>query len=402
MMMFRWMKMLAVLLLLAVAPAMAQDATENPLLQMLHFVPDTPEYRQFVSYGDAVAWHTSWNVPRIDSIAELDTLERDPRAYWMNIMPRQTTPPDVLGVQYLMTDNMREFYGFDLFNVDRYLQAGQPPDLLSVIDYSFPPSQIADALIATGYAVETLNDEAALYSILDDYQIDLSMETVTTRVGQLGGLNRIGLLDSQMVIAKATANVTSAFAAYEGEVASLADDPHFSAAATALYDPALAETGELVGAILIDGMQLADPLAYLGQNASPEMIEALQEALKDEDAVPLPPYYLAAFGTRHSPGATHLILAVVFPTDTDAKAAANILADRMENYTSLVTNQPMADRWEFELATGTKVDGLPVALLSMRVDDPLPTPEGQELPNAGVLAWIQLVLARDTLFLSVK
>jgi hypothetical protein len=401
-MMFRWMKVCAVLLVLTVAPAMAQNAAENPLLDMLRFVPDSPEYRQFVSYGDALAWHTSWNVPRIDSVAELDGLERDPRAYWMNIMPRQTTPPDVLGIQYLMAEDMRSVYGFDLFNADRYLQAGQPPDLLSVIDYSIPDSQIADALIESGYSVEALEDDAALYSILDDYQIDLSMETVTTRVGQLGGLNRIGLSDGQMVIAKATPIVTGAFSASEGEVASLADDPHFSAAATALFDPALAETGELVGAILIDGMQLANPLAYLGQNASPEMIEALEDALKDEDAVPLPPYYLVAFGTRHSPGATHLILAVVFPADTDAKAAANILADRMENYTSLVTNQPMTDRWAFELATGTKVDGLPVALVSMRVDDPLPTPEGEDLPNTGVLAWTQLVLARDTLFLSAQ
>jgi hypothetical protein len=401
-MMFRWMKVCAVLLVLTVAPAMAQNAAENPLLDMLRFVPDSPEYRQFVSYGDALAWHTSWNVPRIDSVAELDGLERDPRAYWMNIMPRQTTPPDVLGIQYLMAEDMRSVYGFDLLNADRYLQAGQPPDLLSVIDYSIPDSQIADSLVESGYSVEALEDDAALYSILDDYQIDLSMETVTTRVGQLGGLNRIGLSDGQMVIAKATPIVTGAFSASEGEVASLADDPHFSAAATALFDPALAETGELVGAILIDGMQLANPLAYLGQNASPEMIEALEDALKDEDAVPLPPYYLVAFGTRHSPGATHLILAVVFPADTDAKAAANILADRMENYTSLVTNQPMTDRWAFELATGTKVDGLPVALVSMRVDDPLPTPEGEDLPNTGVLAWTQLVLARDTLFLSAQ
>lgn len=399
-MMFRWMKVGAILLLLTVAPAMAQDTAENPLLDMLRFVPDSAEYRQFVSYGDAVAWHMSWNVPRIDSVAELDTLDRDPRAYWMNIMSRQTAPPDVLGIQYLMAEDMRAFYGFDLFNADRYLQAGQPPDLLSVIEYSFPDSQIADALVDSGYLVETLDDNAALYSILDDYQIDLSMETVTTRVGQLGGLNRIGLLDGQMVIAKATAIVTSAFSAYEG--ASLADDPHFSAAATALFDPSLAETGELVGVILMDGMQLADPLAYLGQGASPEMIEALEQSLANDDLPPLPPYYLAAFGTRHSPGATHLILALVFPADTDAIAAANILAARIENYTSMVTNQPLSDRWALELATGTKVDGLPVTLVSMRVDDPLPTPEDQDQPNANVLTWTQLVWARDTLFLAAQ
>lgn len=394
-------KILFIFLLFVVAPTVAQDTVDNPLLRMLRFVPDTPENREYVTYGDAAAWYSSWDVPRIDSIAEIDGLERDPRAYWLNILPRQTTPPDALGLQFMMLDEMRGAYGFDLFNVDRYLQAGLPPDLVSVIEYSFPDSQIVDALIASGYSVETLNDEAALYSILDDYQLDVSMEMVKTRVGQLGNLNRIALLEGQMVIAKATANVTNAFAAHEGDIPSLADDPGYIAATSALLDSALGDMGELVGVIWVDGLQLADPLAYAEFGASQEVVDQIREELITADSA-LPPYDLVAFGTRHSPGATHLILAVVFPVDTDAKAAANVLAERMENYTSLVTNQPMTDRWDLEMATGTKVNGLPVALVSMRVDDPAPTPDGQELPNAAVFTWSQMVWSRDTLFLATE
>jgi len=385
--------------LVVVFPILSQEsADDNPFLRLLRFVPNTPENRQYVTYGDLAAWHKSWNVPRIDNLTELDILERDERAYWMNIMPRQTTPPDVLGLQYLMVDDMRAAYGFDPFRVDRYLQAGQPPAMTSIIEYSFPQEQIADALLASGYTAESLDGGNTLYSILGDFEIDLSMDTVPTRVGQLGNLNRIGVADEQLVIAKATDIVTTAYAAERGEIPSLAESPDFLAAAGALNDLSLQRMGELVGVIFVDGLQLADPLAYVQLGAPQEVVDQLTESMDNQPALPL--YTLAVFATRHGEGASHLILAVVFPPNIDAKAAANILAERLQNYTSLVTNQPLDDRWTFELATGTKVNNLPVALVSMRIDDPFPTPEGQELPNAAVFSWVQMVQARDTLFLA--
>ena len=41
-----------------------------------------------------------------------------------------------------------------------------------------------------------------LYSILDDYEISLDL---LPRVGSLGQLNRIALVDKQMIIGRATA-----------------------------------------------------------------------------------------------------------------------------------------------------------------------------------------------------
>jgi hypothetical protein len=375
----------------------AQEAVdENPLLRLLSFVPDTPENRQFVTYGDLTAWHNSWNVPHIDSLDDLETLERDESAYWMNIMPRQTTPPEALGLQYLVSDDLSAFYGFDIFNVDRYLQAGQPPGMTSVVEYSFPQEQIADALTASGYTAESLDNGSTLYSILGDFEMDMTMETVTTRVGQLGTLNRIGVLDNQLVIGRATDVVMGAYAAQQGEIPSLADSPDFAAAAHALDDASLADMGELVGVIFVDGPQLADPLPYVPLNAPEEIIEELTEGIEAQAA--LAPYTLAAFATFHSEDASHLVLALVFQPNTDAKAAATVLAERMQNYTSLMTQQPLTDRWMFELATGTKVNDLPVALVSMRVDDPLPSEDEQQV-NTAVFAWIQMVLSRDTAFL---
>jgi hypothetical protein len=373
-------------------PTPAPPAPGNALLRLLRFVPDTPEYREYLTYGDAEAWHASWDIPRIDSWDELEALDREPAAYWMFIMPRQTTPPDTLGYEYLHSEDQRGFYGFDLFNLDRFLSAGNPPDRITVVEFSFDEAPVADALTASGYETEELETGGTLYSILDDYEVALDFPT---RSGSLGNLNRIALLDGQMVIAKATDPVTNALLAQSGDLPSLADSAEYVAAVTALEDPALAEPGELVGVILMEGSNLADASGYL--RGAPE--EAVAQLEEYAEGPPLPAYNLVAFATRHSEGASYLILAVVFPEGMDADSAADILADRLKNYISLTTGGPLDERWTFDMATGIEAGGLPVALVAMRVDDPPPTPEDQTMVNTAVLPWIDLVIRHDTLFL---
>ncbi len=391
-------------ILLALVACGSKKETESPLLRLLHFVPDTSEYRQYLTYGDAAAWHTSWDVPRIDNMAELENLGREKRAYWMFILTNQTTPPDALGWRYLQAEDQRDFYGFDFFNLDRYLLAGQPPDTITVVEFSFDGAQIAQALTASGYDAEALDEaEGTLYSILDDYEAALDFPT---KAGQLGNLNRIALLEGQMVIAKATANVTQALRARSGERSALANRSDYIAAAKALEDPALQDTGELVGVILMEGPQFyaaAPTLEALGSSLSAEDLEALRERYSQQGAS-LPPYTLVAFATRHSQaqGASYLILALVFDQDADAEAAAETLADRLRNYASVVTQQPLDERWTFEQATGVEAEGLPVALVVMRADDPPPTPASEPLVNTAVWSWIHMILYRDTLFLTLE
>jgi hypothetical protein len=198
-----------------------------------------------------------------------------------------------------------------------------------------------------------------------------------------------------MIVAKATANVNRALLAHEGQAPSLADDANYVAAVTALQDPALAETGELVGVILTDGSLFSDYAQY--QEAPESVLEQLLEQYRQGPQ--LPHYTLVAFATRHTEGASHLILAVVFPKGTDESAAADILADRLKNYVSL-TQTSLEERWTFEKSTGVQAGELPVALVVMRVDDPPPTPPNASRVNTGVFVWYHLVTRRDTLFLA--
>jgi len=368
-------------------------AAENPLLRLLRFVPDEAQYREYLTYGDAAAWHTSWDVPRIDNMDELERLDREPNAYWKIIMPLQTIPPDSLGRQHLRSEDQRGFYGFDLFNLDRYIGAGQPPNWLTVVEFSFDEDQIAEALAAIGYEVQELESGGTLYRIQEDYQFDLNAPTTA---GKLGNLNRIVLLNGQMLIAKATLVVTKALLANSDGLPSLADNRRYLAVVEALDAPALAGTGELIGVIFMESRPLLDPTLLLGGRASEEATRQLQAYAQER---PLPPHFLTAFATRHTEGATYLILAVVFPPGTDAVAASETLAERLRSYTSLLTRAPLDERWTFDRSAGVKAHGLPVALVAMRVPDPSPTPEEAALVNAGVFSWAHMVFARDLLFL---
>ena len=55
-------------------------------------------------------------------------------------MPKQLVLPEALGLQYLFQDEQRPFYGFDIFGIDRFVYAGAPPDMVTVLNItSIPP-----------------------------------------------------------------------------------------------------------------------------------------------------------------------------------------------------------------------------------------------------------------------
>jgi hypothetical protein len=134
-----------------------------------------------------------------------------------------------------------------------------------------------------------------------------------------------------------------------------------------------------------------DPLVMLDQDN-----HAIQEQLARYASKPLPPFALAAFATYRGAEASYLTLALVFPNGVDATGAADILAERMQTYVSPVTGSPLNERWTYQDAVGVEAAGLPVAIVTMRVDD-----REEDANGAGrIFSWADLVFRRDTLFLS--
>jgi hypothetical protein len=388
-------------MLVSTAPLTAQETTpessaaSNPLLDMLRFIPDTADYRQFITYGDQAAWYRGWGFQPIPDRDTLLSMDNSAPVYnaWTLVMGRQTTPPEFLGYQYTRAEDMRSFYGFDLFHVDRYLQAGIPPGWISVVDFSFDPAQIASALTASGYSASALESGAKLYSLHGDNEVSLGGSL--PHVGQLGGLNRIALLGQQMVIARATAVAQNALQAHSGATPSLAENPAYIAGIQSLADPSLAQTGELVGAILVDG------LMFTKDQLCPPDAQPCDVAFPD---APLPAFDLAVFATLHTPGKTSLVLALVFPETTDATGAAAALAQRIKSYQSFRFQRPLLDvlherGGDFDLAVDTKVNERPVALVVLHDDDPSLKTDSSGVIQSSVFDWFDFIATRDVMYL---
>ncbi len=370
---------------------------ESALLRMMRFIPDRSAYRQWVSFGDTAAWHTSWDIPRIDNLDEVDNLDEGQGPLVLSTQYRQTGPSNTLGSMYLLLGEQRDFYGFDLFNLDRWIEAGKPPEMITAVEFGFDKGRIAEALEDSGYDDEELDGGATLYSILDDYEMAFDFPV---RTGQTGNLNRIALLQQQMVIAKATELVKDALEANSGERRSLAENEEFRAAAAALQHKTLAEYGELVGVFLTDDQTFSDPATYVPSELSREDAQELSERLERE-AGDLPGWEVVAFATQHAGDASYLTLALVFREGTDADSAAEVLADRLVDYESLIRRDMLMDycRCSLESATAVEVEGLPVALVTLRADNPPPTPEDQAVWNTFVFNWWEQIMVYDTGFL---
>jgi hypothetical protein len=359
---------------------------DTPLLQMLRSVPDNRDNRTFVTYGDAALWHESWEVPRIADLDELEDLDEDERQLWLFVLADQTIPPPTLGLQYLMSDDMADFYGFDFFDTDRFLYAGSPPDDLTIVTGSFDLDEIADALDDLDYDHDELVEGVTLYSLLDDYEVNLE---APSRIGRLGELNRIVLQENQIMIARADDVINDAADAQAGEDDSLADNEEFAAAAIALTAPELVDLGDLVGVIFMERDDFADPDSYA------EFVEdAILAEMNYDDA--LPDFELAVFATFHREGKTALALLLILDEDDNGAETAEILGDRLRDYISVVTGRDLDDYWDYEDDFSLTVNDRPVAVAIMEVDDP-----DLDDSRAFVFNWYRLIVQRDLYFLVV-
>jgi hypothetical protein len=305
------------------------------------------------------------------------------------IFPGQVSLPHSL-TGGTLTDQAQEelaFYGFNIYRLERFLTAGEQREMVTTAEFDFERAQMDTALTASGYQAEILSTGETLYQLPDgDHDFGAPLVLSRSRL-----LDRIVVGDKQFIMGATTELVTDSVAAAHGERPSLATNPAFAASVTALRDPAVAEMGDLLGVIWLDPAYVSDPEWYVGAGNTTLQLNQYREN-------PLPAYDLAAFATYHTDNASYLVLALVLPSGTDVTDTADILAERLQNYTSLATGQPFDEQWAFEKALGVETAGpsnANVALVVMRVDDPVFADQGL----LTILSWVDLLNQRDVFFL---
>ena len=357
------------------------------LLEFLDYIPDNEIYRQWITYGDLSAWFDAWGIdrPKSGDILEIESSDFS-GLNTVTVLDRQTQIPQSFDVEHSLMEDQIGLLGFNFLTMDRYAEAGYPPSLLTIADFSFDRAQIGDALTKLGYQSDK-DKNGILYSIRNDYEADYQSPVISI---QTPNLNRILLTNGRMVIGAATEVVEHSQSTHANEIPSLAENDTYIALSQAIGGDILSDVGQLVGIILINGPTLNHTINQRLQDGPDGQSENyFQHSIPDFD--------LAGFATYQDNKTSFLTLILVFPKDTDALSSADILAERLQNYTTLDAGVPYKEWWTVEKASVSSINGLPVAIVVMKAE--ARESQGPLGNNLNVLTWSPLIFFQDILFL---
>jgi hypothetical protein len=302
--------------------------SSDSLLGMLGQVPAMGSMRDQVTYS---------NLARLREAAGIETPTGDIERYGGELMDAASTGWTVaapLGTNAFSSDFTTEV-GFDLTHVDASIDAGVPPDLLAIFTGRIDDDAVDRALTTFEPFADDLDkgerEGVTTYRFGEDGERNLDNITAARPTGE--GL-RLGVADGTVLWARSDAVLDDAIDAGRGEGRSLADVDGFRETANALDDAAV-HTALMLGDST--GFGLTDLTVLLGEELTPEQIEALEDETAD---TALARWEVAALGERLV-GDSHEMLIVLWHTSEDAAAiSAERLKALLLNGESFRTGQP--------------------------------------------------------------
>jgi hypothetical protein len=267
----------------------------------------------------------------------------------------------------------RDAFGYDVYQIDREISAGQPQEQFSRMEGTFDASAIVAKLQAGGYTAAEQNG-APYYTIRGD--AEFSAADPRSRLA-LGRMNRVAASAERVIAAPTTALIAAALDAEAKRITALDGSATLRALATTLSG--------------VTSMVTFPPGAS-------DVVEAV-----------LPPPQLTAttrgWGTLHAPelqamGYTDagnfrrtMHVALVYTNPSDAAADAPELVKRITGYRLIRSQQTLLPTYATGVTSRTATVGSKGVLIA---DIALTTD-----PARGGL-WIQMFQSRDTLFLVPK
>jgi hypothetical protein len=278
---------------------------------------------------------------------------------------------DFTGVSYAANGQYRDAFGFDIFQIDREISAGQPIDIFSRMEGVFDTSAVAAKLQAGGYTRADHNG-AQYYTMLADGQIG-NLTDPRVRIA-LARMNRIAVNGERIVAAPKTAQVTGELDAEAKETITVDATPAVHAIAAVFGD--------------VTSMATLPP-------GTPDVVEAvlqpdvLLSLARDWGTLHVPE--LVAMGyTDQGDNKRTMHVGLVYTNPADAAADAPELVRRLTGYRSLRTQQPLIPNYATAVTSRTAAafgKGVVVVDVAL-VADP-----------ARSRFWIDMLFARDMLFL---
>lgn len=364
-----------------VIPTPKQGAPVPDLLRMLGFVPNAQD-----ASGGLLAFLSRWkgslsfaNLGAVKKLYGYETIRAFADLSARNVSAMEYANvtggcylTEFTGLQYSQSQ-YRDAFGYDVFQVDREISAGQPPDAFSRMEGAFDADAVIAKLQAGGY---TAADHRGIpyYTIRDDGELNLS--DPRGRLG-LGRMNRIAVDKDRITAAPKTELIGAALDVEAKKAAALDASVTIHALAAALSN--------------VTSMVTIPP-------GTSDVVEAVlqpgQLAATTRDWGTLHASELNAIGYTDMGNFQRTIhVALVYTNPADAAADERELIKRITGYRLVRTQQTLVPTY----ATGVTSRTATVSGKGVLIADIVLKPE-----PARARLWIDMYQSRDTLFLVLQ
>lgn len=230
----------------------------------------------------------------------------------------------------------KETVGFDYFELAQTVEVGQHPGLGLVLLGAIDPAAIHAAFAAQGYEVREADGTATLLcppaGCDSGRDVNLAQRNLSNPFGgNLGRWQPVAVAEG-VVLQAADDQFLRLFVATHGGVApALAEVPEVRAIASALADYPFVNTVMLLNADMFAGV---DERTVLGSAPDADRVQ-LEALLMQLEAMPVPPYALAAFAATADADGEYGLVLLIYPDAEAAATAAASLDARLATLASL-------------------------------------------------------------------
>ena len=259
-------------------------------------------------------------------------------------------------------------FGFEVFDIDRSLEFGEPPLILTAHRGRFKPDRIGAALKLNGYKSIKRSD-AVVWSLHEDETI--SVDNPANRLA-LARMNNIALIGNDTLLAAPRLDALEAMLdAIAGNQPSAAADKAIAALLNGIRNP-------LASCIIASGDSVVE---------KPGDIEMVFGGVTFGASVA--PESTPSSSNRNYPDAVKWDLAVLMKSETSAKTLFDSLDSNLKTGKSLATKQPYTDffsDWKIDLLSSTSIV----------------TVEFTFVPGRSAGIWVRFFYQRDLGFLELN
>ncbi len=359
---------LVVVTVFSLSVTSAQDSLDDqPLLKMLANIPNTTMSRTEIYFNDRKAIETAyppakapkdWAEFKAMSDAKGTNADLLPVDMWWRVWRNQQS---ALTARYMMSSEATpSLVGFDYFQIEQEMTYGTPPAQTLQLAGHFNLDMVRAAFSSRGYTRQD-KDGVEMWCPADGCESGSKLNMADRNPanpfgGELGRSQSLIIKDGMLISSPDETVMQNHIDLVAGKEQSLADLPQYRAVADAFTSD-----GGLLQAYFWDGeliaqMGILSPASVLfGEQATPELAKKFfQDMLKTYK--PIPAYQLLAFADIASDSEQIGAVALVYDTEAEAKAAADALPTRINDYVSIATKQPLTKMLKDRKVNEPKID----------------------------------------------